>query len=215
MIALILMTAAFMPVLETRAQRPPARMEPELLLLDIDGDGVCLTSIERGVDFRFESRAAPERVGWTCPGASDALLVIDSNRDGRISDRSELVGGRSGSLGGFLYLAAHDGRLRQGSALVRGKGDGQIDARDDIYRDLILWIDRNHNGISEEPELESIQYAGVIVIRLAPTPVQDPDRSGNVFTSQTAVTMNLQGRRIERRVIGVRLARRHRLDFSR
>ena len=54
---------------------------------------------------------------------------------------------------GFNALAAYD-LLANG-----GNGDGRIDSNDAIYPKLLVWVDLNHNGISESGELISLQQA--------------------------------------------------------
>jgi hypothetical protein len=45
-------------------------------------------------------------------------------------------------------------------------GDAVVSAADPIYARLLLWTDRNHNGISEPDELAMLASAGIGVIRL-------------------------------------------------
>jgi hypothetical protein len=177
-------------------------------LIDVDGDGLCATSVEAGVEFTFMPRAVPVRTAWTCGPTPDALVGRDLTRDGRIDGAWELVGGRSGPANGLMSLRRYDGARRTGRGFVAGISDSVLDSRDDIYRFLVLWTDRNHNGRSEEPELESLENAGVTSIDLASRPVSDRDKFGNVITARSMARVRRRGRSFEREVVTVRFADR-------
>jgi hypothetical protein len=68
---------------------------------------------------------------------------------------------------------------------------------------LLLWTDRNHNGISEPDELLSLVQAGVIRIETAYTTRRRKDQHGNRYALEgTAVILESGGER-ERRVFDV------------
>jgi hypothetical protein len=184
------------------------RSQPEFLVLDLDGDGICLSSVRDGVVFRLDrSRAEPRRTAWTCAGGrTDPFIAWDRIQDGRIDGAWELIGGVVGGTNGFRFLGPYDGRLTDNIRGPKIAPDGRINASDWIYSSLILWSDRNHNGISEEAELESIEYAGVRSINLAVKAAEDTDASGSVITGRSVATVQLQGREVERPIVSVRLA---------
>ncbi|HZR32712.1 MAG TPA: hypothetical protein VFA76_12770 [Terriglobales bacterium] len=47
-----------------------------------------------------------------------------------------------------------------------GNGDGLIDAHDAIYSKLLLWIDKNQDGISQSDELHTLPEIGIARIDL-------------------------------------------------
>jgi hypothetical protein len=59
--------------------------------------------------------------------------------------------------------------------------DGIIDARDPMFGRLLLWTDRNHNGISEADELQRPSDAGIVAIRTDYKRSKRVDRFGNEF----------------------------------
>lgn len=153
------------------------------IIVDLDGDGIALTSAENGVVFELH----PGRFGlwaWTERGGDDAFLVLDVNDNGRIDDGSELFGDGSvqvanGAPNGFNALAYYDWP-EQG-----GNGDGTIDAHDKVWSRLRLWRDADHDGYSAPYELIGLEQAGVHSFSLAISATSNFDAHGNEtrFTS--------------------------------
>jgi len=126
------------------------------LVLDLDGDGVQLTSVSEGTSFDLLASGSRVRTAWISGG--DALLAMDRNGNGRIDDGSELFGNATagGSFpDGFAALAALD-----------ENGDGRIDASDSAFDSLLLWRDLNHDGRSTPDELSTLADFGIVEIDL-------------------------------------------------
>lgn len=114
---------------------------PSPLVLDLDGDGVELTSVDGATAyFDVDVDGFAELTGWVA--ADDGLLALDVDGDGKIDDGSELFGDQTGYAHGFLALAAHD-----------DNADGFIDANDLVYERLQVWQDLNSDGKSQADEL--------------------------------------------------------------
>ncbi len=122
-----------------------------------------------------------ERTAWTQAGEPLAFLVRDVNGNGQIDNGAELFGNHtwrpSGeiALNGFDALAYHD-RPQYG-----GNDDGQIDATDAIWAELKLWVDWNHNGVSEAVELYEPGDLLLTAITVVPKVTNRSDAYGNVL----------------------------------
>jgi hypothetical protein len=155
------------------------------LIVNGDGHGYRLTSVDEGVRFDLDADGTPELVAWTAAGSEDGFLAIDRNGNGTIDDGSELMGDRmriamameATAANGFEALKFLESPL---NGLV-SCADGVIDARDSTWSQLLLWRDRNHNGISEPDELETVAAAGLAAIGTDYKTSRKRDRFGNEF----------------------------------
>ncbi|MBI1388219.1 MAG: hypothetical protein GC154_07200 [bacterium] len=133
------------------------------IVIDLDGDGVELTTAKSGAMFDINGDGTRERTAFATGG--DAFLALDRNRDGLINNGLELFGDQHGARDGFEELRKFD-----------GDRNGVIDERDAIYGDLLLYSDRNLDGVSQTSELQSLRAAGIAAIqldsRLAPSTLQ-------------------------------------------
>ena len=129
---------------------------------DLDGDGVA------------------ERLAWTEAGIGDAFLALDRNSNGRIDDGGELFGDfteqpASATPHGYKALAVFD------SAGRGGNGDGIISRDDAVFVDLLLWVDRDHDGVSQAGELTRLAESEIEWIDLDIVESRRKDRYGNEF----------------------------------
>lgn len=130
------------------------------LVLDLEGDGVELTSAAEGVTFNLTGHGSA-RTAWV-RGADDALLVLDRNGNGSIDHGAELFG-EAAAADGFAALARLD-RPQMG-----GNGNGLLDQDDLMFDQLQLWADRDTNGISRPDELRSLREAGITGLQVSGT----------------------------------------------
>ncbi len=85
------------------------------------------------------------------------------------------------SPNGFLALAVYD-KPENG-----GNNDGFIDPHGAIYSKLRIWIDANHDGISQPNELHSLSELGIGRIDLQYQVKPRTDQYGNKFYFRSRV----------------------------
>jgi len=139
-----------------------------------------LSSATDGVQFDLDMDGVPELTAWTAAGSDEAFLVLDRNGNGQIDDYREVFGNHtpqfpSDEPNGWRALAVWDDSLNGGNE------DGLIDAADDIFYSLQLWVDRNHNGFSEPDELSDLTEAGIAYLDLDFKKSERKDAFGNTF----------------------------------
>ena len=113
-----------------------------------------LTDTANGVVFDLNADGVAELTAWTARGSKLAFLAIDRNENGLIDNGSELFGDNTlpGVPNGFAALR----QIMPLADDAQTGGGGYIDAGDPVYPKLLLWEDRNHNGVSEADELQPL-----------------------------------------------------------
>jgi hypothetical protein len=70
-----------------------------------------------------------------------------------------------------------------------------------VYSHLRLWLDWNHNGISEADELITLQQAGVTRIFTRYEESRRVDRYGNAYRLVGAAVLRREGHEVLRRIV--------------
>lgn len=142
-------------------------------MIALDGP-FSLTNVAKGVDFDMAANGHPIHIAWTSPGAANGFLALPG-ADGLIHNGTQLFGNitpqpASSDPNGFRALAVYDGNR-----------DGIIDARDPVWSMLRVWVDANHDGISQPEELLTLDSLGITSIGLTYKLDNRTDPNGNVF----------------------------------
>ena len=164
------------------------------IIVDIARDGYHLTSAEDGVMFDLNGDGIPDRVAWTRADSDDAFLAIDRNNNGLIDDGSELFGNHTPVYGDRTDVTSSNGfealKFAEGPSWGASYAEGRITSRDAIFSRLLLWRDRNHNGVSEPDELTPVAGAGVQWIGTDYSTKKRVDKFGNEFRQKAEIGWN-------------------------
>jgi hypothetical protein len=166
------------------------------IIIDTTGEGFHLTSVQRGVVFDIAATGHRVQMAWTGATSNNAFLSLDRNGNGKIDNGKELFGnftdqppcpdGGRACRNGYRALAEFD-KPENG-----GNGDGIIDKRDAVFSQLLLWIDENHDGISQPYELHTLPELGVFSLALSYKESKRTDKFDNWFRYKAAVNPDPQ-----------------------
>lgn len=132
--------------------------------------------------FDLTNCGTPQLVGWTKPDVREGFLVLDRDGNGKITSGAEMFGNHTPfpgastefvAVNGFQALAAYD-EARNG-----GDRDGWITSADQVFSSLRVWLDDNHNGVSEANEMKTLAELGIVAISLSARESPKRDRFGN------------------------------------
>ncbi|HEX2253000.1 MAG TPA: hypothetical protein VHQ65_07020 [Thermoanaerobaculia bacterium] len=171
-----------------------SRPEGTPIVVALDGP-FRFTDLGGGVSFDLDADGWAERVSWTVAGSRQGFLVLDRNDDLRIDSGHELFGDRTPQPGsaernGYRALRTLDHPSWGGNA------DGWVSADDHLAALLRLWLDENHDGISQPSELFTLEEQGVEAISLEPVVSNRRDRHGNRLRWVSHVRFSAGGKRL-------------------
>jgi hypothetical protein len=135
-----------------------------------------LSGADDPVLFDINANGRRDRITWTGRGEPLAFLVLDRNGNGYVDDGRELFGTATVLASGVRAANGFDA-LREFDA----NADHVIDSRDDVWTDLLLWVDNNHDAWSQPGELEQIAKCDVVALRVDYHEARRIDAEGNLF----------------------------------
>lgn len=150
--------------------------ESDPITLDLDGDGIELTSYSNGAQFDITGSGRAVQTAFVAGG--DAFLAMDRNGNGTIDDGTELFGDQRGAANGYEELRKLD-----------DNGDGVIDRKDKAFESLRLWKD-NGNGRTERGELRTLGDEGVASLSVGYRNVDEQAAGGNRIAQRSFFTRN-------------------------
>lgn len=162
------------------------------ILIDTDGNGFHLTDVSGGVRFDLDADGVAEKTAWTRGSEYDGFLCLDRNHNGTIDSGAELFGNHTPLSSGATAPNGYEALKEFDLPAMGGNGNGAIDTGDSIWQFLRVWIDSNHNGISEPSELHTLDSLGITRIDLSYIRENREDGFGNLFRFKSKAWMNNQ-----------------------
>ena len=161
--------------LEASTAQPPR----DPLVIDLGATGIDLTSLDNGVHFDLDNNGFAEQTAWI--GEEDGFLVLDRNSNGVIDNGGELFGDQVTLQNGELSKSGFEALSELDS-----NNDGKIDMDDEAFPQLKVWIDANHNGVSESNELKTLTELKIETIGLEYTETNVTDEETGTLIAETA-----------------------------
>ena len=121
------------------------------LVIDLNNDGIKGTNLDYKINFDLDNNGFKEATSWI--DNNDAFIAIDKNNNGAIDNGSELFGNKSISNNAYAYTNPNAKNGFESLKELDSNNDGIIDEKDKEFTNLLLWQDKNSNGISETDEL--------------------------------------------------------------
>ncbi|WP_280513962.1 calcium-binding protein [Ruminiclostridium herbifermentans] len=142
------------------------RVISDPVILDLDGNGIEISTLENGVNFDLDNNGFAEKIQWV--NNKDGILCRDLDGNGKIDNGSEVFGDQvlmtTGATSRNGYEALTD---------LDWNKDFILDSNDKAFDSLRVWIDENSNGITDEGELKKLSDLGIEALKLNTTIVDD------------------------------------------
>jgi hypothetical protein len=195
---------------------PPVYSRKTPLLIDTDGSGYHLTSAKNGILWDFYGDGRPIQISWTEKGSTNGWLAIDVDGNGKIDSARELFGDMSPHVppprgcneadchNGFNSLIYYD-----------SNDDGIIDNKDTEWPKLLVWIDSNHDGISQPEELHHLDELGIHSISVKWEKSSKTDQYGNDFRFRGTINSESNEDGVSRQIYDVFLLGQREFDYER
>jgi hypothetical protein len=137
------------------------------VLFDIDADGTL------------------DKITWTQRGSGLGFLAWDRNANGRIDNGAELFGTATPLSSGTTALNGFDA-LRE----FDDNNDEVVDIQDARWPQLVLWVDVNHDGISDPGEINPITESDLLALHVNYSEISKRDRYANAFRYMSHVELS-------------------------
>ena len=124
------------------------------LVIDLNNDGIKTIELNNTINFDLDSNGFKEATSWI--SENDAFIAIDRNNNGVIDNGSELFGNKTKSNTARIYTNPNSKNGFQALKEFDSNNDGIIDSNDEKFSDLLLWQDKNSDGISTSDEITKL-----------------------------------------------------------
>ena len=151
------------------------------MIIDLDDHGFQLTGLENPVNFDLDATGQAEEIGWTAPGVRNGFLCLDRNHDGAITDGHELFGQVTPLANGQPAKIGYVAMAELDHPALGGNGDGVLGPEDASFKDLCVWVDSNHDGVSQPAEIQTLAEAGIVRLAYDYVETRRQDSHGNLF----------------------------------
>ena len=145
------------------------------LAFDLGNDGlVLMNGEESSARFDLNGDGFAEETAWF--GSEEGILAIDRDGNGEINGVDEVFGNKE--IDGFTELAQRED----------SNNDGVIDANDENFGELRVWVDSDGDGQSDEGELFLLADVGIESINVGGAEFVDTINNGQWISHEGTYT---------------------------
>lgn len=149
------------------AREGPLEYSPTCpLILDLNNDGIHTKGLDDPVNFWIDLEGRSLTTAWTDPDTEEAFLWMDLNHD-HVAHVTELFGSRMFAPDGVYHANGFEALAKYDRPQYGGDADGQITHKDSVWHSLRLWVDRNHDGVSQWKEISLPVNHRIVALNLA------------------------------------------------
>jgi len=170
------------------------------LILDLNGDGILTTSLDDPVHFWIDLNGQSATTAWTDPTTEEAFLWMDLNND-HAAQVTELFGSRMIAPNGQYHVHGFAALEKYDRPYFGGNGDGQITHKDWLWARLKLWVDRNHDGVSQPTEISVPSAHRIVALNLQRSDGDTYDENGNELYLVGSYVIRVHGNNTEPRLM--------------
>ncbi|MBG0811756.1 hypothetical protein IY145_20600 [Methylosinus sp. H3A] len=169
---------------KVRRRRAPLNID----LLDLDGDGIELTSwIETNIFFDTLGDGKLHQTGWVAD--HDGILALDLDGNGKIDSIKETIsvhyngGSFADGIAALASLAQPGATSFSRATSLTNAATGRL-----YFDDLRVWVDANHDAKTDAGELKTLGELGVASISLVGAGNTGENIAGNDILNRTTFT---------------------------
>lgn len=151
------------------------------ILIDLDMNGFHLAGVEEAVSFDLNADGFAERLAWTAEGEGDGFLCRDRNGNGTIDDGRELFSQETLLATGERAQVAYAALAELDRPELGGNSDGFVGGEDAAFHELCVWVDGNHDAVSQPWEVSSLSEAGIVRLGVDFRESRHRDAHDNLF----------------------------------
>ena len=153
------------------------------LIMDANRDGKIDTiNLDKGVFFDLDANGFAENTAWA--GPNEGFLALDLDGSGKIENGRELFGDETYKTGGVKATSGFDALAQYDE-----NNDEKIDKEDSVFEKLLIWTDKNSNGITDDGELTNMMDADIksISVKYIETTGENNPETGVQVTHKSEV----------------------------
>jgi Ca2+-binding RTX toxin-like protein len=136
------------------------------VILDLNGDGIEISTLEKGVNFDLDKNGFAEKIQWV--NGKDGILCRDLNGNGKIDNGGEVFGDQVVMSNKQISKNGYEALLD-----LDGNKDFVLDSNDAAFSTLRMWVDANSNGITDSGELKELSKLNITSLKLNTSIVDD------------------------------------------